>query len=331
MKKRKFEFEPPKNTDELIEAIYEELCITPKAGNTKQVETLKDYVTELLAQSKYVERERKYAKDSESFSISFALGTFAVVSLVFLLSGWSDSRDFEWLNNHRFAVRLWGVAFAAVFIGVSIERSSLFKRLWSFGFTKVVASVAVSALLVFCTGKASSLINSVFGVDASVFPLTRAYLTGLLAFQFSSPLLIVVALFALFHAFDVVGYLKSKFKEDCLYDLPPWNSFAFLILAIVLLIFSWQWINRDFSAPALPRKTYRLAHLLDFNSRHSCINIKDGVSVVFVGSDHSKVLVDTSNVQTEDIESFVNRTISDNVEIPERFYFLPCQVEMKGK
>jgi hypothetical protein len=196
--------------------------------------------------------------------------------------------------------------------------------LWGFGFTKLVASIAVSALLIFSTGKASSLINSVFGVDASVFPFTRAFIAGMLAFQYSSPLLIVVGFFAVFHAFDVAGYIKSKFSADYVYDFPPWQSIVFLVLAIIVLFASWRWINRDFSEAAFPAKIYRLAHVLDFNSRHSCVNIKEGVSVVFVGSDQSKVLVDMSGVQTEDVESFVNTNISSNVAIPRSFFFLPC-------
>lgn len=325
MAERKFKYAEPKNTEERIEAIYEEFCSTPSTIDRKPLETLKDHVVALLAHAKQVEWRRKLDGESDDYSIQFTLLTLAVVATIFLWQGGaSDPSDWEWLDNHRFALRLWGIAFAAVYIGVSIERSSLFKKLWDFGFTKVVASVAISALLIFSTGKASSLINSVFGVDASVFPFTRAFIAGMLAFQYSSPLLIVVAVFAIFHAFDVVGYVKSKFSSAYAYDFPPWHSIAFLVLAIIVLFVSWQWINRDFSEAQLPAKIYRLAHLLDFNSRHSCVNIKEGVNVVFVGSDHSKVLVDMSGVQTENIESFVDQKISGNIAIPKKFFYLPC-------
>jgi len=329
MTERRFKYQRPQNTEERIEAIYEEFCSSSSNNDIKPVETLKDHVAALLSHSKDVERRKERDKEAESYSIQFALFTLAFVAIIFLWNGWSDSSDWEWLNNHRFALRLWGVAFAAVYIGVSIERSSLFKRLWSFGFTKLVASIAVSALLIFSTGKASSLINVIFGVDASVFPFTRAYITGILAFQYFSPLLIVVGFFAIFHAFDVAGYIKSKFSSSYDYDFPPWNSIVFLVLAIIVLFVSWQWINRDFSKAALPAKIYRLAHELDFNSRHHCVNIKEGVSVVFVGSDQSKVLVDMSGVQTEDVESFVNQNISSNIAIPKGFFFLPCDLGIR--
>lgn len=330
MTERKFKYQKPRNTDERIEAIYEELCDTHIFNDKKQIETLKDHVVALLRQLRKVEQERKDEKEDEDYSLTISLGTLAFVSLVFLFNGWGYSQDWEWLNSHQFAIRLWGVALAAVFVGVSIERSSFFKRLWSFGFTKIITSIAVSALILFCTGKASSLINSLFGVDASVFPFTRAFMVGLLAFQYASPLLSVVALFAIFHAFNIGGYIKSKRLSDYNYALPPWNSIAFLVLAIFLLGFSRTWMNRDFSESALPAKIYRLAHALDFNSRHVCINIKEGVKVAFVGSDHSRVLVDMSDVQTEDMESFINRNISDNVNIPKEFFFLPCETGIRN-
>ncbi len=323
MTERKFRYAPPKNTEERVEAIYEELCSTPSTIERKRLETLKDHVVALLAHAKQVEWRRKFDRESDDYSIQFALLALAVVAAFFLWHGLVvETSDWKWLDNNRFALRLWGIAFAAVYVGVSIERSSLFKKLWDFGFTKVVASVAISALLIFSTGKASSLINSVFGVDASVFPFTRAFIAGILAFQYSSPLLIVVAVFAIFHAFDIVGHIKLKRTSD--YHFPPWHSIAFLGLAIIVLFVSWRWINRDFSDDQLSAKIYRLAHVLDFNSRHSCANIKEGVNVVFVGSDHSKVLVDMSGVQTETIESFVDQKISGNIAIPKKFFYLPC-------
>lgn len=324
MTERRFQYERPKNTDERIEAIYEEFRTTSSSKNP--LDTLKDYVIALLAHSKHVESTKEFERESDNYSILIALHTLAFVATLFLWFGLGSdaSSDWKWLNNHRFPLRLWGIAFAAVFIGVSIERSSLFRKLWSFGFTKIVASIAVSALLLFSTGKASSLINAVFGVDASAFPLTRAFIAGILAFQYSSPLLIVVAFFAILHTFDLAGYIKSKVSSDYSYDFPPMHSIAFIALAIVVLSISWRWMYHDFSEETFPKKIYRLAHELDFNSRHSCANIKEGVTVVFVGSDHSKVLVDVNIVQTENIESFVDPEISNNIAIPKRFFFLPC-------
>jgi hypothetical protein len=327
MSERIFKYRQPTNTDESISAIYEEISLSPKENNRQPLETLKDYVVALLTHSKNVQSTNNRLKEQEKESYSFALYTLGFIALTFLYFGWwSKPSDWEWLDKYRFTTRLWGITFAAIYVGITIENSSLFEKLWKFGFTKIVTSVAVSALLVFSTGKASSLINAVFGVDASAFPFTRAYVAGILAFQYASPLLIVVGVFAVIYSFNVIGYLKSKLIESYNYDRPPWDSILFLVLSIVVLIFSWQWINRDFSEATYSSKIYRLAHILDFNSKHLCSNLKEGISVVFIGSDQSRALVDMSGIQTSNIESLVNSNISGIVNIPKTFFFMECIV-----
>ncbi len=310
-----------------MEAIYEELSLSPQKDDRYQpTDTLKDRVGALLDHAKHMERRRRDEQEGESSSINWALGAVGVLSFIFLFNGMAGSGDWDWLANHRFSVRLWGIAFAALFVGLSIERSSFFKCLWRFGFTKLVASVAISALFVFSTGKASSLINNVFPVDASAFPYTRAFVAGLLAFQYSYPLLIVVAIFALIHALNVVTWIRSRNDENYKYEGPPLHSMLFLGLSLAVLIVLTQWDNKDFSDEAWPPKIYRLAHVLDFDSNYQCSNIKSGYSVIFLGADQSRVLVDSGNAKTDSLESFVAGRISSQVTVPQRFYILQCQL-----
>lgn len=324
MSERKYQFKNPKTPEEHVEALYEELSLSPeeKTGN-RQTETLKDYVAALLAQLRKAEYRRDVEKETEAYSISVALGTLAVLGLAFLLNGVaSNTDDWEWLDQHRFAIKLWGLAFAIVFVGVCIEQSSLFRNLWKFGFTKIFVSLAISTLFIFSTGRAGGLINTVFPVDPSALPFTRAIVAGLLAFKYSSPLLAVVALFAAIHAFIVAAWLKGKKNSEGI----PLQSFAFLILALFVLFFTTRWINKDFSDAVWPAKVYRLAHMLDFNSKYECINLPKGLSVIFLGSDHMRVLADIYSVQTNNVESFVDAELSRQVVMPERFYVLPCEV-----
>lgn len=319
MAERRFQHAEPRNTDERIEAIYEEFCSTSRQINITGVNTIKDHLAALLSAIRKTESNRELENELETYSMGHALGTLGFISLVLLLVGYRGSEDIEWVQRHQFTFLLWGIAVGAVFVGVSIERSSLVRKIWSFGFTKIVASLAVSALLIFSSGKASTLINSVFGVDASALPYTRAYMAGLLAFQYVSPLLAIVAVFALAHALDVIGYIKSKAE----YQLPPWNSFAFLAIAVAVLLFSWRWLYKDFAPTALPEKAYRLAHMLDFNARNTCANLPPSVNVVYLGSDHSRVLVDPNSVETKDVQSFINSDQSD-IKIPTTFGFYSC-------
>lgn len=326
MKERKYLFKKPSNSDQHLEAVYEELSLSSNENFLRSSETLKDQVAALLSHARSFEHKRREEKEANAYAVTWALGALAVVAAIFLLNGYAGSGDWAWLDNHRFAIRLWGVAFAAVFLGVSIERSSFFKSLWTFGFTKLVASIAVSAVIVFSTGKASSLINAVFPVDASALPFTRAIVAGLLAFQYSYPLLIVIALFAIAHAANAVEWVRSKRSGKNTYEAPPFQSVAFLLLALVILWFCTRWVNKDFTEETWPAKVYILAHALDFNSKYECSNLRKGLFVVFLGPDQSHVLVDTKNAQIENVESFVDGRRSEQIEVPQRYYVLPCNV-----
>lgn len=327
MVERKYRFERPRNSEQYLEAVYEELSLSATKGvRDRTIDTLKDHVAAVLDHARRTEQKRKDEKEDENYAETWALGALAVVACIFLSNGFVKSGEWAWLDHYRFAIRLWGITFAAIFVGVSIERSSFFKRLWTFGFTKLVASLAVSALVVFSTGKASSLINNVFSVDASALPFTRAIVAALLAFQIAYPLLIVVGLFAVLHALNAVTWIRSKLSGNAKYEAPPLQSIAFLLFSLVILFSFSRWIKNDFADQAWPAKVYRLAHLLDFNSKYECSNLPKGLSIVFLGPEQARVLVDVRNAQTDDIESFVDGRISGQVDVPEHFYVLPCEL-----
>ena len=331
MSPRKYQFKKPSGPDEHLEAIYEELSGSPRShGEPWRVETIKDYVAALLTHAREAERNRQTERERTAHSLNWALGALAVLALVFLFNGIVGSNEFAWLDSHRFPIKLWGVAFAAVFVCVSIERSSFFRSIWAFGITKVVASIAVSALIVFSTGKASSVMNAIFPVDASALPFTRAIVAGILAFQYSYPALIVVALFAVGHAVIAVRWIQLKWFKGTYLDVPV-QSMIFVLLALVVLGMSAKWVNQDFSDAALPAKVYRLAHALDFSSKYECANVPKGLAVVFIGSDQARVLVDAAGVQTDDMQSFVDERKSSQVQIPQHFDVLACELVPQGR
>lgn len=333
MTDRKYLYVRPRNSEEHLEALYEELSLSPKGSpHLRPEQTVKDYLAALLDHLRRADRRRTSEKENEVGTVSWALGALAVLAIIFLFNGFGKPGDWAWLDEHRFAVRLWGTAFAAVFVGVSIENTSLFRTLWSFGVTKLVTSLAVSALVVFSTGKAAGLLNAVFPVDAAALPLTRAIVAGILAFKYSYPLLIVVALFAVFHGMNTATWIRMKWTGKGEYEAPPLLSMAFLVLSLVVLLFFARWVNRDFSDEMLPAKVYRLAHLLDFNLKYECSNLREGLSVVFLGPDQARVLVDVGSAQTDDMESFIDARKSGQVTVPQRFYVLPCEVDLpKGE
>lgn len=264
MTERKYEYRGPRGVEEHVEAIYEQLSASPSDRNN----TLKDHVATLIQQSRSVQQARAREAANESSDIALALSLLVALTLAFLVLGYFGSRDWEWLNDQRFAIRLWGIVCAALYVGIAIEQSSFFKRLWAFHFTKLVSTVALSGLIIFSSGKASGLINSVFAVDASALPFTRAIVTGLLVFQYAYPLLLVVGLFAVAHAVRVFGWAKNKiWPSDDHESPPPLNSMIFTLLGLAVLGFSSHWVNNDFSAGAWSAKIYRLAHICPRRSR----------------------------------------------------------------
>lgn len=322
MSERKYQYKKPKKADEHIEALYEELSLSSFDVSGK---TLKDYVRELVTEMRRLEWRRTTDKKGASYRVSCALGGLAILAIISLALSFGKPSGWAWLDDSRFMIQLWGIAFSIIFVGVSIERSSFFNSLWKFGFTKLVASIAISALVVFSTGKASLLINEVFPVDASALPFTRAIVAGLLAFQYSYSLLVVVGVFAFLHMLMIVGWIRWQFSEKTNYEDMPILSMATLFLSLVILLIFTKWVNKDFSTEMWPAKIYRLAHALDFNSRYECRNLPKGVSVIFLGPDQSRVLVDINNIKTSDLESFVNKHKSNQVSVSQRYFILPCE------
>ncbi|MFA5563234.1 MAG: hypothetical protein WDA32_03490 [Candidatus Caldatribacteriota bacterium] len=319
-KELEFKFKKPSSKDEYLAALYEEISENEKSSIGDR--TLKTYVYEILERLR--KADLKYERESEqtNLHLSWSLGVLAFVALVLIINGSRESHDFNWLQQNSFTIKIWGISLATLYIGVSIEKFSIFRNLWQFGFTKLVASIAVSGLIIFSTGKAAGAINSVFGVDASAFPFTLTFTSSLFFFHYVLPFLTLVGIVAIFFAFDAIGYIKSKFSNDMSYELPPVHSFIFPILATTLLVIFWGWSKSDLSEGVLPSKIYKLAHMLDFNSKNECANIRKGVPVVYLGPSQSTVLADVKLTSVENLKSFFEREI----DVPQKFYRLSCEL-----
>ncbi|NAO95240.1 hypothetical protein FRY77_04295 [Halomonas sp. MG34] len=319
-KERKFKFDKPSSKEEYLEAIYEEISENERSNNG--VRTIKTYVYEILERQRKEGWKRKNESEQKDFNLSWSLGFLAFLAFVLIFSGSRENHDFNWLQQNSFPIKIWGVALATLYIGVSIEKFSIFRNLWQFGFAKLVASIAISGLIVFSTGKAAGSINSVFGVDASAFPFTLTFTSGLFFFNYILPFLALVGIVAVFFTLDAVGYIKSKLKDNNGYELPPIHSFVFPILATILLVVFWGWSKNDLSEEILPSKIYKLAHMLDFNNKNECANIRSEVPVVYLGPSQATVLADVKATSVENLKSFFER----EVEVPQKFYRLSCEL-----
>jgi hypothetical protein len=121
------------------------------------------------------------------------------------------------------------------------------------------------------------------------------------------------------HLLNAIEWLCSWFKNTT-YELAPYHSFVFPILASVIMYFGWTWSNNELSEDRLRSKIYIMAHALDFNLKHECGNLKEGIPVVFIGASQNSVLVDSNKLDSIKFEQF----FSSDVEIPNKFYRLNC-------
>lgn len=322
---RKYRYKAPQGIRENIEAIYEELGADDgRRHDLSKPDTLRGNVVSILEKISKIDNYNKEEKRREEVRIELSLTIIGFIAHVLI---WNDASKsgVEWIHAHAFVIKLWGLAFATVFVGISLERSSIFKSLWSFGFTKVVVSIAVSALMVWSTGQASALINGVFTIDAAAFPYTRAMVTGLLAFQYAYPIFVFVLIMSAgAHIFMMLTKWKNS-NADIANHFPhdlPWFSIGFVMLTIALLYSTATWVVQDFSNDEWPFKVYLLAHALDFDGKYSCIGVPPGLSVVYIGGNQDKVLVDVNRPDTANIEDFIDR--HGNMLLPKQFRIMPC-------
>lgn len=285
---------------------------------------LSDYLTDILLSLKRIEKAEEKKESQKQFNLNYLFGVVAFVSIVLLSNGSQDNPDFSWIDNNKFALKLWGVSLATIYLCMSIERMTFFKPLWEFTVTKLSASVALSLLVVFCTGKAAGIINGIFGVDAAALPFTLTFTTALIIFSYLVPFIFVLGVVGLGHLLIVMAWCKSRFYDkDKSEYFPPLNSVFFAGLSAVVVYFGYSWSSDNFSQEELPKKAYLLAHKLDFNSKHECGNLKSNIPVIFIGNSQSTVLADLSKSEVPTVEWFFESPI----EVPKQFYRVACTVK----
>ncbi|MDC0612005.1 hypothetical protein OAP63_14830 [Vibrio sp.] len=314
-----------KKTIELISSACDELTGNDINDYYAKNRSLKSHVHNIGQKiSKYLSRQEEL-QSKEQYDISWALGILSFVAICLLTNGTWSEPDFDWVRDNQLSLKLWGVALSAIYIGSSIEKSSFFKSLWKFSSTKIIVSISFSGVVLYSTGKAAGVINGVFGVDATAFPITYTFTTAIIVFNIVAPFLFFISLGAILHLINAIEWIRSKWK-DKVYDLPPYHSFVFPILACVLMYNGWAWSRNELGEHELPSKVYMIAHALDFNSNHECSNLKNGVPVVFLGPTQNDILVDAYQITDMDFGSFFQAKI----DVPKQFYRMECSMPKYG-
>lgn len=267
--------------------------------STKQI--IKDIRDAVL----FLKNEKEIEKYSEQWNSSAALNILAIVALLIFIFSTSNSSDSEFIERLKLPAYIISIMLSSIWIGVNIERTLLFKELWRFKTAKIILSLSFTGLIVYCTAEASAIINDVFNIDPSFFPFTRSFLVAYLFFKKISIFVYLLAIVGVFCIINIISYLKSKWDGNS--DVKfSFGALIYLFFTGVFSYFALEWVGSNFNGDVLNRKVYSLAHQLDFNKKNPCSNLKDvEVSVIFLGANQDKVLVDFNKEEQLTASSFL--------------------------
>ncbi|WP_407289506.1 hypothetical protein ACHQJC_17215 [Raoultella planticola] len=281
----------------------------------KKVKPTKQLIQDIADAIIYLKQEKQYSGEKKEWGIINSLNGLAVLAILIFILSINRSGDSEYIGKWKFYAYIVSVSFTTIWIGVNIERIFLVRELWKFGITKVMVSLAFTALLIFSTAIASSTINNIFGIDSSYFPFTRGFLTAYVFFTHASQLVYLLLFTALLNFLPIGLYFKEWWGGNS-DEKFPWGSLCFIVLTLVFTYFSIRWVGDNFNEGILNEKVYILAHQLDFNDNNLCINLRDkNASVIFLGAEQKQVLVDFNNVKLGSISRFVEGGRSFNLEM----------------
>lgn len=322
---RKYRYARPNTPEETLSAIHEELSVTPLAQHDKRPQqTVKGYLSEMLAQMRADSRGQQASSDNMARSEAASLAACGLLGLVMVLVSSNVDSDWTWWRTYSYFFFAVGTVITAMFVAASIERSSVIARMLKFNSVKILSAFVFSAALVYASSQASSLLNDIFGVDAASLPYTRAIISAVYFLKMCQPFLLVLAAFVLVHILAVWG--ATKVTNDIV--LLPWNSILFVIGA-VLVAGAFQWItNGAFGDEQIKRKAYKLAHYLDFSKQAYCVEPSKEQRYLFFGQDQNKVLIDRKLGIEESFEAFLKGgQAPGEAPLPSVFRIEPCSPE----
>ncbi|CAI9389643.1 MULTISPECIES: hypothetical protein [Citrobacter] len=267
--------------------------------STKQI--IKDIRDAVL----FIKNESENKKYNEQWNSSITLNTLAIVAILIFIFSTSNSSDSEFIETLKLPAYIISIMLSTIWIGINIERTLMFKELWKFKTTKIILSLSFTGLIVYCTAEASAIINDVFNIDPSFFPFTRSFLVAYLFFKKISILVYLLAIVGVVCIINIISYFKLKWDGNSDFRFPI-GALIYIIFTCIFSYFALGWVYSNFNDDVLNKKVYSLAHQLDFNQKNPCSNLQDfEVSVIFLGPNQEKVLVDFNKEEMLTASSFL--------------------------
>jgi len=151
---------------------------------------------------------------------------------------------------------------------------------------KIFGTLVFSLLVLYASSLSAHNINNIFGVDSSIFPYTHIILTAIEFFMLLTPLFIVLLVVS-FMLFSSIGFhcvITENLNRILVYMVSIIGFIVGLVYLFIYAIF-FNEINKK-------NIIYNIAHIMDFKKKSICKNIDKKYSIVYLGINHKKVLID---------------------------------------
>ncbi len=244
----------------------------------------------------------------------------ALVSTSMIWNGWTiDSTEGTFLGFFKLSpdsLFLFGVFFSMLFIISSVER--IFSPISDLFLTKVVITLSITALIIVCTAESSDILNKVYRADASLFPFSRSFLTGIIFFKKVFPFLFsLLMILILCFIFQWIEKMGDKDLDVCMRFFISIKYIIYILSALACILFCYRLNNLYFSHNLLHKKAYVLAQSLDFYESNICNNNSlKGRKIIYLDPSYKYVLVDDSNVfnQPQDVWGVIKYGVNNDIE-----------------
>ncbi|MDY1046957.1 hypothetical protein SOM55_09105 [Pseudomonas coleopterorum] len=262
-------------------------------------------------------RNDKEAQEAERLEESLKhLLVVALISAIFSTAAISISNS-ETPHPDLFALLMSVSLLLGIYTFLALMELRLGQRLLQWKATIVLWVVSIGCLSYFAKIRAVSDINSIFHIDASLFPMTLLVTTIL---HSTSMLLWVIGGIGVTSFICVLTAHRSETtpgQTAIIVICYAVNSFTCLVIAL----FIFYKVDVDSSRQQM---IYRISHVADFNSFSPCKNVDpQAYSSVYIDANRYLVLTAPKIVDVPNLEPR-RFSVFRSVKVPESFQVLRC-------
>lgn len=257
------------------------------------------------------------AKEDDLSIWSTAIGCIGFL-FVFIVGGPLADSDWKWANDLAPIIILLGIALLAFYMLLFVGSSKISKILGGQLASQIFFAVLMWFFYTQASVNATSLINTVFGLSDTAFPLSHQVLTFVSLFVMGRSLFWVLLIWGcvaiLYYAATGGNGTYKSFKTG-----------IFAVSGALIGLIAILTIEFKFDEELLPKKAYLIAHSLDFNTNLNCPAHELNAKGVFLGPAQSRVLIDDKFPFMSWVEAvYANDNQLMDIEIPGNFNIYEC-------